>query len=372
VSTLTLNQEFGVMRLRFRRTLAVSIGLHLLFFAGLIAVHQLAPLRAPIVEITWLDQEPVLLPDPVLAPEAVALVNPAAPETPKIESMSQEATQLIQNAALMPRQTASALPEAATIPEAVTPALRPTVPEVQEVPVVRETTPATVIMQVEPAPTAKEELTRSTGNVDRVREKLRSLAPSSVADKAMAALPAGSVDPLRIPNRDLAHGEQRTPPPILTSDRNPRRGAVALVRGPTSSNKTAAVVAATPNRSSASGSGPNATAAARPDADSHTVLQLGGATLSGLVADRQVLTHPMPAYPVWATTQAVEATVTLYFLVMPDGRVKENVQVQKTAGFQDFDENAVAALRQWRFEALAGEGARDQWGTITFRYRLSD
>ena len=80
----------------------------------------------------------------------------------------------------------------------------------------------------------------------------------------------------------------------------------------------------------------------------------------------------MPQYPGWATTQAVEATVTLYFLVMPSGLVKENVQVQKTAGFQDFDHNAVAAILQWRFEPLTGRDAREQWGTITFRYRLND
>ena len=78
----------------------------------------------------------------------------------------------------------------------------------------------------------------------------------------------------------------------------------------------------------------------------------------------------MPTYPAWATKQAVEATVTLYFLVMPNGQVKENIQIQKTAGFQDFDHNAVAALRHWRFEPLTGREAREQWGTITFRYRL--
>ncbi|MCB1184861.1 TonB family protein, partial [bacterium] len=42
------------------------------------------------------------------------------------------------------------------------------------------------------------------------------------------------------------------------------------------------------------------------------------------------------------------------------------------AGFQDFDDNAVAAIRQWRFAALTGNTAREQWGTITFRYRLHD
>jgi TonB family protein len=56
--------------------------------------------------------------------------------------------------------------------------------------------------------------------------------------------------------------------------------------------------------------------------------------------------------------------------VLPDGRVREDVQVLKTGGFRDFDERAVAALRQWRFSALSDGDAGGQWGTITFRFRL--
>ncbi len=99
---------------------------------------------------------------------------------------------------------------------------------------------------------------------------------------------------------------------------------------------------------------------------------LGGATLSGLVADRGVLEHTMPTYPAWAMSQAVEATVTLSLRVRPDGLVNQNVQIQKTAGFEDFDRKAIEAIRQWRFESLTGHDAREQWGTITFRYRLND
>ena len=79
-----------------------------------------------------------------------------------------------------------------------------------------------------------------------------------------------------------------------------------------------------------------------------------------------------PALAVQPRTQAVEATVTLSLSVLPDGRVKQNVQIQKTAGFEDFDRNAIQAIRQWRFEPLTGYEAREQWGTITFRYRLND
>jgi TonB family protein len=51
---------------------------------------------------------------------------------------------------------------------------------------------------------------------------------------------------------------------------------------------------------------------------------------------------------------------------------KENVLVQKTAGFGDFDDNARSALRAWRFEPLREGRVGEQWGTITFHFRIRD
>jgi TonB family protein len=99
---------------------------------------------------------------------------------------------------------------------------------------------------------------------------------------------------------------------------------------------------------------------------------LAGATLTGPIADRAVLAHPAPGYPEWAKRDAVEGSVTLYFIVRPDGSVKENVLVQKTAGFEDFDERARQALEGWRFAALPAGRTGEQWGTITFHFRLRE
>ena len=84
------------------------------------------------------------------------------------------------------------------------------------------------------------------------------------------------------------------------------------------------------------------------------------------------LGEQVPVYPDWAKREAVEGSVTLYFVVRPDGSVKENVLVQKTAGFEDFDESARTALRAWRFEPLHGGRTGEQWGTITFHFRLRE
>jgi TonB family protein len=97
---------------------------------------------------------------------------------------------------------------------------------------------------------------------------------------------------------------------------------------------------------------------------------VAGASLAGPIADRKVLSTVVPEYPDWAKREAVEGSVTLYFVVRPDGTVKENVVVQKTAGFGDFDDNARTALRGWRFEPLGAGRTGEQWGTITFHFRL--
>jgi len=118
------------------------------------------------------------------------------------------------------------------------------------------------------------------------------------------------------------------------------------------------------------GSGAGAEAAQEPG-DAGARRTLAGVTLMGPIADRPVLHHVAPVYPDWAKHDGVEGVVTLYFIVRADGTIKENVLVQKTAGFGDFDDNARAALREWRFQPLDGGRTGEQWGTITFRFRLN-
>ena len=112
--------------------------------------------------------------------------------------------------------------------------------------------------------------------------------------------------------------------------------------------------------------------ASAPEGDAHARRTLAGAQLAGPIADRAVLRHGSPEYPEWAKRDGVEATVTLYFIVRPDGSVKENILVQKTAGFGDFDDSARAALATWRFAPLGAGRTGEQWGTITFHFRLKD
>jgi TonB family protein len=297
MTALTLNHEFGEMRVRFQRTLTISIGLHVLFFGWLILNRQLAPARDQIVEITWLEQ----------APRPVQV-------TPE--------------------------------PEQIKPVLTRVVPK--------------------PELSVKEKLALNSAGTEQVRHKMTALQPSEDMAKALSTMPTTSANLLNTAQATMAPIIRSEKPANLNRGGGTKESAVALTRGPTSSHRTTAVAAALPTQAPSRGAG-----AAQPDPGSAAVQNLGGATLRGLVADRRVINHTMPIYPAWATTEAVEATVTLYFLVLPSGQVKQNVQIQKNGG-GEFDQNAIAAIRQWRFEALDGSEAREQWGTITFRYRLNN
>jgi protein TonB len=122
----------------------------------------------------------------------------------------------------------------------------------------------------------------------------------------------------------------------------------------------------------AAGTAPSATmdAPSGASATERAQRRAAGAMLAGPIADRPILSYVTPRYPDWAKKDGIEGTVTLYFIVRPDGSVRENVLVQKTAGFGEFDDNARDALRAWRFQPLRGGEVGDQWGTITFHFRL--
>jgi TonB family protein len=105
-------------------------------------------------------------------------------------------------------------------------------------------------------------------------------------------------------------------------------------------------------------------------AETTATRELAGAQMTGPVADRPIVSYRTPTYPEWAKNEGVEASVMIYFVVLPDGRVKENVMVERTSGFADFDEKAVDAILAWQFEPLEPGVAGEQWGTILFHYRL--
>ena len=310
MTTFILHPEFLASRKRTQRTLVISLILHLMLFAWLILRQELTPSPESIVEITWLDPAPV----------TKALAS-------------------------LPVPTRSA-PAASKRPATPSPTAEKFLRRQQ-------------LDKVEPTPQTR------TANRDRIKERVAALSSTRLPNSALATSARPSRSLLKSAPSAVADPGRRAAALDLKREGSAPTSPTPLKRGPAATRTRAPALALLSRDKSTA-------AAAIPDLETVARRTLEGAELAGEIANRPVLTHPMPVYPEWAKSQAVEATVTLYFVVLPGGRIKENIQVQKTAGFADFDQSAIAALTHWRFEPLNGGATQEQWGTITFRFRLRD
>lgn len=307
---LGLTREFAVITGRTRKCTALSVGIHLLLLLWFFVACRVPPEEEGLTEIVFIDPvEPL----PAALPTAVAKSDPAP--TTRIERQSAD-----------PREAKFE----------------------REVPVA----------DMAPEP---QELKRVEDKVSEKLASLRTRVVEKTVDIAALSTPspvgrpklAGTSDAFQSPTRtELSRTEPMAPKPIALSRNNRRIVQAEIISVPVN---TVPVDRARPKRE---------------ESDARRVL--AGAQLTGPVADRPILSYDVPDYPEWAKNEAIEGSVAIYFVVLPDGSVKENVMVEKTAGFADFDENAVRALLAWRFAPLEGGGTGEQWGTITFHYRLSD
>lgn len=96
----------------------------------------------------------------------------------------------------------------------------------------------------------------------------------------------------------------------------------------------------------------------------------GGMEISGPLAGRKLLSAQMPAYPEWARAKGVEADVLIRFFVNAEGTVLERMLIERTSGYKELDDICMEALKKMVFVPLAAGQTEDQWGIITFRFRL--
>jgi len=316
VSTLNLNTEFAAIAVRTRRLIGGSTILHLLLL--LLLMYYRTSTAAPdgITEITWIEE----------APPAPA-VEETAPPVAKEETKAAEVAKVkaLPTRELPPQQFKRELKRSTVEPT----------PQKQE--------------SVEDVLSKRVETIESNSSASRTRMKSLVTPPK-----------IGSPSPVGLP--------KTVPSPRAQSDlrrtaTNPNAAPAQLRRTPDAPRRPAAL--ATPNTAP-----PTRGSSVPTEASSSSTRNVAGAQLAGPVADRTLLSHETPVYPEWAKQDGVEASVTLRFFVQSNGLVKENVLVEKTSGFRDFDNSSVAALLQWRFEALPGSA--EQWGRITFHFRLSD
>lgn len=96
-----------------------------------------------------------------------------------------------------------------------------------------------------------------------------------------------------------------------------------------------------------------------------------GMSITGQIAGRKILELVAPEYTARARQQGWEGTVAVHFTVLPDGRVKDNTRVQQMSQHRDLNQAAMDAIKKFRFAPLpAGDAQVEQWGVITFVFRL--
>lgn len=311
MSVAILTDELSAITVSTRRFVGVSVGVHALILLWMMLYKTVAAPTYGLTEITWVEPAPVVAPEPAAPPVA----REKKPEAP-VQKVAQKPAEKAE-----PKHFVRELTRAEVAPK----------PQSRTVEDVLSSRLAS--MQSE---------TRQT------ETSLSSLVPPpKVGVPTVAGVDAPATTP--------------SAPSELSRSNHPAQ--------PTALTRMEA--GQTPSAAMPTMSVPEASAPADVDAAaSNATRNLAGARLVGPVADRGLISSDKPVYPEWAKREGIEATVTLYFFVLPNGRVKENILVEKTSGFGDFDDSAVKALRSWRFEALRG-APRDQWGRITFHFRLS-
>lgn len=308
MSTSYLNLELNNIRSRTRKFMTASIVFHSVLLICLFLTRHVSPEAEGLVEVTW------------MAP--VERISPAAKSvTPPVEqaAVQRSSVHKTEEQFERPMQQADVTPQ-------------PQISKVAE-------------------DKLKKQLTSLQRDASQKHTQIAMVtAPSALTSPALAGIASDETEPGAPVELSRATSGSNKPVELQREPVGTSRPALAGAEAPVVNNRPQM---------------------AEPDDDavSRTV---AGASLSGPVADRPLISYSTPDYPEWAKRECVEGSPTIYFVVLPDGRVKESVVIQKTSGFDDFDRNAIDALLTWRFEPLQKDQSGEQWGTITFHFRLNN
>ena len=301
--------EFEAIQTRTRKMIGVSVIIHAAIVLWLILYRAVAPPPPTLTEISWL--------------EPVAITPPKPSVTVKV------AQPAVQRALPEPKQTPAHF--------------------------VRKTTTSDFAPEPQDRAVTEDKLKRTLSRMERKAVQSNTRISGIAEAKHMTNASLASVPNTETTGREsvkLTRESKSSPNPIALTRTNPAAKAAPMTLTKPPEQKV--------------------TQAKLSDENSTAQRILDGAKLVGPVADRPLISYNKPVYPEWAKKDGVEATVNLYFIVLPNGKVKENILIQKTSGFADFDKSAIAALQTWEFEPLKGGATGEQWGSITFDFRLSN
>lgn len=92
-----------------------------------------------------------------------------------------------------------------------------------------------------------------------------------------------------------------------------------------------------------------------------------------VVIDPVRLSGTNPAYPPRALDRGIEGSVTLAFIVTPEGRVEGLAIEREEPGGHGFGRAALSAMRGWRFEPQRVDGVAVAWpARYTIRFMLEE
>jgi len=93
--------------------------------------------------------------------------------------------------------------------------------------------------------------------------------------------------------------------------------------------------------------------------------------ITGPLSRRTILRKVIPSYPEWAEKEGIEAGVSIHFVVLSNGKVKDNIYVVRTSGYPVMDKLVMDALSHWQFASLVGDlYGKEEWGVLTFYFSL--
>jgi TonB family protein len=301
--------EFETIQARTRKMIGVSVIIHAAIVLWLILYRVVAPPPPTLTEVSWL--------------EPVAITPPKPSVTVKVAQ----------------------------------PAVQRDLPEPKQTPAhfVRKTTTSDFAPEPQDRAVTEDKLKRTLSRMERKAVQSNTRISGIAEAKHMTTTSLASVPNAASTGQEsvkLTRETKSSPNPIaLTRINHAAKAAPVTLTKPPEKKVTQATIS---------------------DENSTAQRILDGAKLVGPVADRPLVSYVKPVYPEWAKKDGVEATVNLYFIVLPNGTVKENILIQKTSGFADFDKSAMEALQTWKFEPLKGGETGEQWGSITFNFRLSN
>jgi TonB family protein len=307
MNAYALSLEMAATDSRTRKFMGISLVIHVLILLWLMLYRNIAPLPPALTEVTWID--------------------PVTIQPPSVKVMVDKPVQRVEKRATQPQQ--------------------------KPVHFVRKTEKNDFAPQPQTDQAVEDKLRRKLNAMERRVEQPMRIAdlvtPKTVGQPSLASLPneeKKGEETVKLSRQESTKGR-----PLQLTRSEPVRTAPAMNLSKVPEKKIAP--------------------AKIEKADDSTAQRIiDGVRLVGPVADRELKSYQLPTYPEWAKSDGVEATVKLYFVVLPNGRVKENILIQKTSGFQDFDRNAIEALMTWRFESLKSGQTGEQWGSITFNFRL--